>query len=224
MAEVKQEYSSIEITESKVILKRPDGTEDMIYIDNLDEFKIAGTITNGEGDQSYFDANPQGAQPDTPIINIAKHWKRDFVDFNKARGQMGVELAVAGGFNAVTDYEKKIASRMFLAAEADRTTVIDTDTDKKNWDVLVGNTKKARSKRLETARAKISFYLTQEESDDLYDSVQNHFNAYVVANKSNIIKYMNNVAPYDTDGFAQKSYYSDNLKDIFNTIVVDGNY
>lgn len=226
MATVKQEYNNIRITGSKVHLQRADGTEDTIRIENLDTFDVSGPISNGEGDQDFFDANPQGSEPDSTIIIIAREWRNTYIDFNAARGQMGVELATAGGFSALTDYQKKIVSRWFLAASEDRLTVITLDEDKANWEFLTEETLIARKARLEAARRKMSFFLFPDNSDDLYDDVQTLFDAYQTANKTDIIDYINNTpgSAYESNGFAQKGYYSDELKDIFNDVVVNGTY
>lgn len=227
MAAIKEKFSSVKIDVSGITLIKDDGETSFIPITNITEFTFGGSISDEYGDQSFFDDfDQQGIEPETQIVFIAKYWKRDYIDFNKARSAMSMAIVSKGGFSNLTDFEKLVVSRWFLATYEQRITVITNEQDRINWDFIVKYTKMARDKRIEKSRRDISYTLYPTDSNNLFDTVGSLITAYSIANKSDLIDWFNNTVgtQYENNGFAQKSYFSQDLLDSFNDVIKNGNY
>lgn len=100
----------------------------------------------------------------------------------------------------------------------------------KNWVDIARNTKVCREQRWEVARQKVSFYLTDMESLDLYRSTKEYSNEYKDANIPSLIFWINSSAypplgiDFTSTGFSQKSYYTTGLRDLLLDIIYNGNY
>lgn len=98
------------------------------------------------------------------------------------------------------------------------------------WIDLAKKSKECRDNRWETARRKISFYLNESESLDMYNTTKNYSLEYKDANIPNLICWIKNSSvpslgiDFTNNGFQQKSYYSSQLKDILVDIIEKGIY
>jgi hypothetical protein len=227
MTIVKEQYTKVIIIDSGVLLKRADGSTDIIAIASLESLSIAGTITDGAGDQTFFDDfDPTNVKPPTAITDIAKNWKINYTDFGVARVAMADAVAEKGGFDRLSDFEKHIAARWFVAPFENRMLIITEDEDKENWMFLLKHTKPARDQRIEIARRKISYELITKDASDLYLSVDNYIRAFSIANMPDLIQWIGNElgTPYENDGFAQKPYFSAARRDMLIDVLKDGIY
>ncbi len=227
MTAIKEKYTSVKIDTSGITLTKDDGTMSFIPITDISEFTFGGSISGGNGDQSFFDEfDQQGAEPETEIVTIAKYWRRDYIDFNKARASMALAISNKGGFDNLTNFEKLVSVRWFLVPYDKRITVITDEQDKINWDFIVKYTKIARDKRIEKTRKDISYTLYPNDSNNLFDSVSALITSYSVANKPDLIDWFNNTvgSAYENNGFMQKNYFSQELLDMFNNVFKNGDY
>lgn len=98
-----------------------------------------------------------------------------------------------------------------------------------NWDDFVSNSKKARERRWEKAKSRVSRLLDAMACNDLFVSVETFFPRYIEANRPDLICWITNtevaVLGIDntSDGFAQKEYYSADLKNSLYDILINGN-
>lgn len=99
-----------------------------------------------------------------------------------------------------------------------------------NWKNLVLNARDARNSRWRAAARTLSFYMTQAASLDLYVSTVNYSLSFIDAGAPHLTYWFTNgvYAPLGIDfsaaGFAQKSYYSADIKNLYLDIIVNGNY
>lgn len=133
-------------------------------------------------------------------------------------------------FDVCDAEEKLIVSKLFLTTPEQRTTMLTLEEEKKCWDELATAAKASREKRWEVVRRKISFYLTTSEGIDLYTTTRDLSLDYKDANIPSLVCWITNSAmpelgiDYTTTGFAQKPYYTTELRDMIVDILVEGNY
>jgi hypothetical protein len=98
------------------------------------------------------------------------------------------------------------------------------------WILLAKCSKICRDDRWEKARRKVSFYLNELQSLDLYNSTKNYSLEYKDANIPNLICWIKNSAipslgiDFTNDGFAQKPYYTEDLRNLLVSVIEYGNY
>jgi hypothetical protein len=108
--------------------------------------------------------------------------------------------------------------------------LITPETQLNVWVKLARDTKTCREKRWEAARRKISFYLTEAQTLDLYLATKDYSVEYKDANIPKLSCWIASsaYAPLGIDftatGFSQKSYYTTTLRDILLDILINGNY
>lgn len=99
-----------------------------------------------------------------------------------------------------------------------------------NWRMLVLLNREARSERWKAAAQTLSFYLTQAQTLDLYNTTVDYSLAYIDASDPHLTLWFTNGAyaplgiDFTSSGFAQKAYYSDSVRDVFLNIIVSGSY
>ncbi len=130
-------------------------------------------------------------------------------------------------WGGLTQAQKDIAINLILAPYALRVPAVTDEEDSENWVNLVKNTRGisgkcagGRAYVIELMRERVSDNLRVElwshtTADAFYYDTSTHITAYEFANTPDLIQWLTNAAgsPYENDGFAQKSYYSDGLKD-----------
>lgn len=140
------------------------------------------------------------------------------------------EILIEKTFDACDADEKMIVSKLFLVNHEQRSTILTAEEEKTCWAELTRNSKICREERWEIARQKISFYLTVAEGIDLYSAVKDLSHEYKDANIPSLVCWVTNTAEpaygidYTTTGFAQKPYYTSELRDMVVDVLVSGNY
>lgn len=130
--------------------------------------------------------------------------------------------------------DKQMLAQYYLYPVGTTQTEIDSLIPVENqlvsWITLAQLSKDTRDIRWEVARQKVSFYLTDIQSLDLYKSTKEYSNEYRDANIPSLILWINNGSfpplgiDFTTTGFAQKSYYTAGLRDLLTDIISNGNY
>jgi len=99
-----------------------------------------------------------------------------------------------------------------------------------NWEYLALKTKEVRGIRWEELRKKISFDLSVYEGLLFYSDTKQWKGDYIDADLPYLeLWFVNGIYPplgidFTTNGFAQKSYYSEYRKDLCVDVVTNGNY
>lgn len=99
-----------------------------------------------------------------------------------------------------------------------------------NWKNLTMRARDARNARWRAAARTLSFYLPQLDSLDLYSSTVNYSLSFIDAGAPHLTLWFINgtYAPLSLDfsssGFAQKGYYTADIKNLYLDIIVNGNY
>lgn len=155
---------------------------------------------------------------------------------------IGLVISIVGmdfsGWNNLTTEQKVVACRWFSAPYALRVPEICTDEqDNDRWKYLIplleGNKfmyKDGRVRVYQEMWDAVSNFvridvLTRADSMQFYKDVQHYVAWYIYANSKDLIQWLTNEvgSPYENDGFAQKSYYNDNIKnDVTN--IYNGNF
>ena len=187
---------------------------------------------------------PVGFSEGTSIEDWFKYGRGSlgaFFGFNYLTWRMkvqGLVIAIAGSdfstWNNLSTPEKEIASDLILAPYTLRTSVVSDTIDKKNWNVLVTTsqgtpveTYTGRAKVVEKMREAVSEELrvdsmTKDDADKFFTDVSAMIDTYKGANTPDFKQWLTNEvgSPYENDGFAQKTYYSqareDYLLEIYN--------
>lgn len=221
--EIKQPFRTIRIDGNTVTLTKDDGTKSVINYKSLEVLTLTGSITNGEGDGEFFESeDPENVEPTTNISTLSKSWRNTFKDFNLARIAMAVELG--NNFENLSTFDKRIISRWFLTSYENRLTVVTEEEDKNNWDFLLSQTKVARDSRIEAARRAISYELTTAEATNLFDILAPYISGFSIANKPDLLNWINNQGAYVSNGFTQTGYYNSSRNKLLNDILKDGIY
>ena len=111
-----------------------------------------------------------------------------------------------------------------------RTQIISDTQDAINWDFLLTKTKESRMACVEAMRIKVGQYMrlgtiTLEQTQDFYTSVYQLIIWFDQTNKPDFKQWISNEvgSPYELNGFAQKPYYTEQIKDDLMEIY-NGNY
>lgn len=131
-------------------------------------------------------------------------------------------------WSACSDDEKDVVAACYLVSTAKRLERYTAQQDFDNF-VLLGHVSiSSRSSRIDAVQIAIGqALLDQADRADMWTSTQLMTDAYINAGdtgNSSLQAWMNNTGDFVSNGFAQKSYFSQGLLDSFNNIVVDGNY
>lgn len=129
--------------------------------------------------------------------------------------------------------EKKVACKYITAPYALRLTIVSDEEDKINWnnttELTQGepiDTLQGRKRVYQVMRVFVSDYIRTEvlsliDGQDFYESVYLNTQYYVNANSPKLKWWLNNHAPYQNDGFKQKTYFTQSMLDGLNTILND---
>jgi len=186
----------------------------------------------------FADSLPSELYEDvTSIVTLNKHWARNY-QYIQARGIIfDMVLAIVtpdfSGWSNLSADEKKIATKWIIAPYQLRLTQYSDDEDKASFKTLLEETTGIRKEDLfgrtrvvEEMRQYIAldYYrkelITKVDADDIRASVNTELFNYVNTNSPTFWHWVNNTVgtPYETAGFAQKSYYSSVIKDKLNDI------
>jgi len=145
-----------------------------------------------------------------------------------------LKLHILPNFATLSTEDQKILVSYYIYpptfTQADIDALFTTDEQKANWELLADISKVARYKRWEACRQKVSFTLTQLESLQFYTDTKSFQGDYIDANLPNLTLWLSNGSypalgiDYTTNGFAQKSYYTEERKNICLDVLVNGNY
>lgn len=133
-------------------------------------------------------------------------------------------------FASLSNIKKLNACVFFLVPYQVRTQIISDAQDAINWDFLLTKTKESRMSCVEAMRIKVGQYMrlgtiTLEQTQDFYTSVYQLIIWFDQTNKPDFKQWISNEvgSPYELNGFAQKPYYTEQIKDDLMEIY-NGNY
>lgn len=175
----------------------------------------------------------------TTIVNVDKYAKVG-LQYIQIRGVLQtLVVAITGpsyaNWNDLSSEEKLIAAKYVLAPYALRVSVISDDQDLEFFKVLLEQTagyKKdilyGRRRVVEEMRQYIGLgvyrkeILSKADIDDIYYTTNGILDSYIASNNPAFKYWLNNTVgtPYETNGFAQKSYYTADIKDALNKIML----
>lgn len=162
------------------------------------------------------------------------HWTvgTSIDDYNKMR-DFARQVFVPQWDN-LTDNEKTLLFIHFVyptsVSKSELDALIPPHDQVAEWQVAATRAKACREKRWEMTRRKVSYYLTPQQSMDLYISLKDYSLDYKDANIPSLIHWIGNTEDpslgidFTTNGFAQKPYYTNQLRDLMLDILVNGNY
>jgi len=133
-------------------------------------------------------------------------------------------------FASLSNIKKLNACVFFLIPYQVRLQIISDAQDAINWDFLLTKTKESRMACVEAMRIKVGQYMrlgtiTLAETQDFYTSVYQLIIWFDQTNKPDFKQWISNEvgSPYELNGFAQKPYYTEQIKDDLMEIY-NGNY
>ena len=134
-------------------------------------------------------------------------------------------------WNSLSFDDKKYLVRFYVYPPAEDLLQYYTEDElKMYWSELAALTKTARKQRWEAARLKVSYYLTALESLQFYNDTKAYKGDYEDANIPYLTLWLSNGSypalgiDFITNGFAQKSYYSIDKKNMLLDILNYGLY
>jgi hypothetical protein len=137
-------------------------------------------------------------------------------------------------WNSLSTEDQEILMRHFVYPDSytqqDIDAVMSQQEQLEAWSDLEVSAKSCREKRWESVRRKVSFFLTAVEGLDLYTTTKDYSLEYKDADTPNLICWATNASisafgiDFTTNGFAQKPYYTEALRDMVVDILVNGNY
>ena len=126
-----------------------------------------------------------------------------------------------GGFAALSDIDKELASKYFCVSKTDRDTIHNDETQESNWFDFVVNSETCRLGRWNKAKSFASFRLSPTDSTDLAITTALLNEKYIkygvetlsVDGSSGLYDWVNGTGDYsDGSGFSSKLYYTLELK------------
>lgn len=142
----------------------------------------------------------------------------------------------SGFFSVLTDAERMLMCKYILAPYALRTMVVSETQDYANWELLLQITQgtepinvpyTGRALLIEKMRKLVAHKVRKEQmgmanSQQFFKDVFHFTEWYIRAACPDFKLWITNAAPYDTDGFDQKAYYSETLRDELMDIYENG--
>lgn len=162
------------------------------------------------------------------IKYIDKFWNKTNHDFIIARNSIKNIGESLGGFDNLTDVEKKIYTEYSLSTKLQADSFGVSDEDRINNNKSVGEQlKTSRNNRVENARKNIGSdvldqSLSYAESNLMYDDTKELFNKYIVAGDVEFLDWINSTGNHIGAGFSSKIYYTDDRKQMLIDIVITG--
>jgi len=142
--------------------------------------------------------------------------KRDYLF---ARSGAIMYIANNGGFSALTEENKIIASKNFCVSKADRDSIHTDFEQEEFWLDFVLNSEKARSDRWVKAKSYVSFRLSPVDSTDLSVETRVLNEKYIkygiedlaTDGRDGLFDWIKGEGSFITNGLPSKSYYSEEL-------------
>ena len=126
--------------------------------------------------------------------------------------------------NCDTTEKTILARRHIIIDKALRLEIFTIEEDKQNFYIHAEESIDTRSKRVLVATPVIGYELNTNDRKDLFSDISLKITAFVEANDPDLQNYMYSIGPYIGGGFKAKSYYSDEILNLYKTIVLDGIY
>lgn len=168
----------------------------------------------------------------TNALSLEILWLDQHYDYIVLRDSL--KLHVLPNFDTLSLEDKKILVKYYIYpvtyTQADIDALFTTEEQKVNWEILASVSKIARKQRWEACRQKVSFTLSQLESLQFYNDTKGFKGDYEDANLPHLTLWLSNGSyptlgiDYTLNGFAQKTYYSEERKNICLDILINGNY
>lgn len=179
-----------------------------------------------------YDFITNNATDATNALSLEILWLDQHYDYIVLRDSL--KLHILPNFDTLSLDEKKLLVKYYIYPITFTQTDIDAlftmEEQKINWEILAAISKVARKQRWETCRQKVSFTLSVLESLQFYNDTKGFKGDYEDANLPNLILWLSNGLnndlgiDYTTNGFAQKTYYTEERKNICLDILINGNY
>jgi len=120
--------------------------------------------------------------------------------------------------------EKTILARRQQVSKVLRLEVYTEIEDNVNFAMFAGATFASRQARTDTAKVQLGYNMDVADRQDLYDVTAEKINRYVSSGDPDLQNWMESKAPYISTGFSSKTYFTQELLDIYISIVLEGNY
>lgn len=137
-------------------------------------------------------------------------------------------------FDTLSDEEKGLLIKYYIYPNTVSQETINSfyteEEQKQNWNNLLIISKRARQSRWTAAKGKVSFMLDVISTCDLFQAIEILFPRYIEASRPDLILWVmsSTYVPlgidYSTTGFAQKTYYSEEIRDALYAILITGIY
>jgi hypothetical protein len=96
--------------------------------------------------------------------------------------------------------------------------------DRQNFDNTLMLNSQNRLSRVMASKSAMGYELTTEDGQDLFTDVCLKIMSYEATGNDDLKNWMMSLPPYEIDGFKSKTYWTQQLEDIFVEIVVNGIY
>jgi len=127
-------------------------------------------------------------------------------------------------FGNCTEAEKKAVASRQLVGLALRLEVFSAQEDQQEFLAYASNSIRSRTNRTEAAKVSMGYLLTTENRQDLFAEVTEKITKYINSEDPDLNNYMQSTSPYVGAGFQAKSYWSQQLQDIYTAIILNGIY
>jgi hypothetical protein len=128
------------------------------------------TISDPQYDDYYqWDGSSFISVPKSTIITIANNWRDNFNDYKTARVQIYVAMMTKGGFNNLSQEEKKIVSSWFLVGDNERDTVHTQAEQIANGEIFNKLSTEARIKRLTKVKMEVYNRLSHDQINSILE-------------------------------------------------------
>lgn len=196
------------------------------YNPSTDEYSdpLTGNLSNLP-DEAYKVVNGSVPFGYEDISSITSWWNSTLLDWGRRRANLKpLFYAKAGAdlsqYATLTDEEKRIGAECFLIPYAFRMQIWSEDEDNQYWSVLLSKTQFTRKITIEAMRKAVgdrirlgSLTLLQTQVFD--KDTSNMISWLERSDARDFYQWLTNEvgSAYENDGFAQKSYFSQSLKD-----------
>jgi hypothetical protein len=149
-------------------------------------------------------------------------------DFMFVRNEVITLRDLEGGFSGLTDeWKKEICAEFAACTEAQALSVLSVDKQKKHWKNTLNSLRESRETRVEKARQELGLEVLAgtmpiTDSNQFYKDTKDLFRNYIGAGDIEFFDWINSTGAYIATGFASKSYYTDERKQILVDKIILG--
>lgn len=161
------------------------------------------------------------------IRQIDKFWSKTSYDYMFALDRMK-SIMNSTGYDNLNDTDKKVCIKNAICTKEQAIALGYTEQEiLLKGEEVGGFLKLARKSRIEKARRYISSlviwkYWIYDQSNDLLATTKDMFENYIEGGNPSFIYWLQSINGYESTGFSSKSYYSEDIKNKFIAIIING--